>query len=124
MERDRRGDPCWTHPALRSPPFPELARRAWAAFLRLHARRGVGGYTMEPITFREVAAYRDLTGQHLTPDDVRLILDLDDWWLSATMAAVETTVDTSTPPLTTDGALDRDAVAEKVRMAFSLLPKA
>lgn len=36
--------------------------------------------SLTPITWVDMAAWRDLTEEWVTPDEIRVIRKIDDWW--------------------------------------------
>jgi hypothetical protein len=50
----------------------------WAAFMRLHARRGSNGFSINPISWPEIDAFLRHSRITLAPWELRLIEELDD----------------------------------------------
>lgn len=57
---------------------PEEAEHVWGWFLELSATRSAGFAAVAPVTFLEIRAWAELTGERPTPAEVRLIRRLDD----------------------------------------------
>lgn len=66
-------------PALPEP--PEAGVHLWRIFQALNARRP-GEMTSEPISYTEIDAYMRVTDSPLPPDEVALIVALDDEFLA------------------------------------------
>jgi len=66
-----------------SPDLPLLLEYIWANFGELTARRGAGMAGPNPLTYQEVQAWARLTQRHPSPDEVRLLMRLDDRMLAA-----------------------------------------
>lgn len=75
-----------------------------------------------PISPSDATAYLHQVGRHLSPDEIALVYEIDDLWLSIFLAS-DDEVDTSTPPMTDAGDLDRKAVASKIKAAFGMLSR-
>lgn len=66
----------------RQPPeLPLDFAHLWNAFIELHQARGSSGFGPEPIRYSEIAAFRSLTGQDLSPWEVKVIRALDTLYL-------------------------------------------
>jgi hypothetical protein len=63
--------------ALESPPFPEELEFVWATFLELNSTRGVGMSGPLPLSYQEMKAWLELTGEVLTPYEVEAIKRID-----------------------------------------------
>lgn len=70
-------------------PFPEVLGHVWDWFPELAARRGAGMAGPNPLTHADVLAWATMTGRDPTPDEVRLLLRLDDTWLAVIREARE-----------------------------------
>lgn len=57
--------------------LPVLFFDVWAWFIELHNARGSNGFGMNPISYSEIKAWSELTDNHPTSEDVRLIKMLD-----------------------------------------------
>lgn len=66
---------------LQGPPFPDGTDFAYRVFLALHTVRAHGPSGAFPIAYHELWAYTMLTGDEVTPQDVRLIRIADDVFL-------------------------------------------
>lgn len=63
--------------------MPEELGYLWNVFVKLGRTRGRGGFGPAPITFSEMRAYCQMTGDDLLPWEVEVIRDLDDAYLSS-----------------------------------------
>jgi hypothetical protein len=72
-EAAARQDPAHAQ-QLEGPDLPELYAWAWRAFLELDRTRGPGP---APIAYADMEAWARLTGCKLSPEDVALIVELD-----------------------------------------------
>lgn len=68
---------------------PEPCRPLWGWFTDLSAARTWHANGPNPIAYCEVEAYGRLAGVPFRPIDVRAIRDLDDAWLTATLARMK-----------------------------------
>ena len=66
-----------TPPELETPRFPILLEPIWSAFISLSNSRNPSMSGVSPITFEQIKAWSDLTGNVLKPFDVELIKKLD-----------------------------------------------
>jgi len=57
--------------------FPDLLANVWSVFCDLSNTRSQGLSSINPITYNDIKAYKELTDAVLTPRDVKLIRDLD-----------------------------------------------
>lgn len=57
--------------------LPVLFLDVWTWFIELHNTRGSNGFGMNPITYCEIKAWSELTGNFPSNEDVRLIKLLD-----------------------------------------------
>ena len=62
---------------LQGPEFPELMEFVWSAFLSLNAARGQGYSGPMPISFSEISAWKELTGNQLSTWEVEAIKKID-----------------------------------------------
>jgi hypothetical protein len=62
---------------LQGPPFPELMEYVWSAFISLHPARGQGFNGPLPLSYTEIAAWQQLTGNQLSTWEVGVIKKLD-----------------------------------------------
>jgi len=62
---------------LALPPIPIGAVHIWAAFIRLHNRRGSSGFGPSPILWSDIEAFSRLSGIRLDPWEIEIIEDLD-----------------------------------------------
>ena len=62
---------------LKLPDFPEALSYVWRIFISLSNTRGQGFSGGSPITFEQMKAYMDLTGNYIGPKEVDVILKLD-----------------------------------------------
>jgi len=62
---------------LEPPEFPFLVQHIWSAFISLSTGRTAGFNGPNPITFEQIKAWKELTGQPLSPRDVEAIKSLD-----------------------------------------------
>ena len=60
------------------PEFPAAVSHVWNAFMRLSARRGSNGFSINPISWPEIDAFVRHARIRLSPWEVRLIEELDD----------------------------------------------
>lgn len=60
------------------PPFPESVRYLWRIYLRLARRQSSNGFSLNPIDFKEIAAFCQATGRRLTDWETSIIEALDD----------------------------------------------
>lgn len=59
------------------PPMPPDFAHLWNAFIELHNARSGNGFSGNPISFTEIAAYRAVTGIDLSVWEVKVIRALD-----------------------------------------------
>ena len=57
---------------LEGPEFPAIVDHVWEWFLELNAARSQG-----PISYSEIKAWSELTGQQVTPFEIKLLNKLD-----------------------------------------------
>lgn len=70
-----------TPKALRGPDCPFEFDRVFLLWSEIHAGRSSNGMGLTPLTWVDIAAWRDLTGELVTPDEIRVIRKVDGWWL-------------------------------------------
>jgi hypothetical protein len=63
--------------APKAPVLPPEAVHVWNAFVQLSSARTSNGFGPDPVTFTEVAAYVDLTGDVLDPWEIEAIREMD-----------------------------------------------
>ena len=68
------------------PPLPSGARHIWSAFVELSSARQ-SGFSVQPISYQEIAAYQLVTKNRLSGWDVDQIRVLDDAYLAAVAEA-------------------------------------
>lgn len=92
-QRAKRGQP--PPPELVGPDLPAAGEHVWEWFADLSAARGSSGFGPAPITYSEIAAWAQLTGETPLPWEVKAIKALDaEFLLSAS---------TDKPPPSTGG---------------------
>jgi len=69
------------------PPFPLHDGYLFQVFQDLSAARGSNGFGVNPISYSEIQAYRQLTGVKLTYWDVKMLRRIDSIFLAATYKA-------------------------------------
>ena len=57
--------------------MPPLMAPLWNAFCSLHESRGSNGHTSSAITWQEMAAWQQVTGQSLSPWEIEVLRALD-----------------------------------------------
>lgn len=62
---------------LDGPPFPQSLEYVWEWFDELSDARRTGDFGVASLTYSDIDAWARLTGQHPSPYDVRLLIDLD-----------------------------------------------
>ena len=67
--------------AGKMPHVPEAGILLWNIFMKLAATRSYHMAGPNPISYTEIAAFCNLTGQPLQPNHVEIIRALDDAWL-------------------------------------------
>jgi len=72
----RQGHATALHWLSSGPPLPPAVAHIWAAFIRLHNRRG-GGMGPAPLMWTEIEAFARLTGASFDPWELELIEALD-----------------------------------------------
>lgn len=68
---------------IEGPEIPPDAEHIWAWFLDLHQARGGNGFGPNPISWRDLVAWRDLTGVTIYPAEIMAIMELDRLWLKS-----------------------------------------
>jgi hypothetical protein len=63
--------------ALQSPDFPQELEYVWSYFLSLNEGRGATQVGAAPLTYSDIKAWAELTGNILTPFEVDCIKRLD-----------------------------------------------
>lgn len=58
--------------------FPSVLSKVWSAFCTLSNRRTAGDTGVQPITFEQVKAWKDLTEARVEPWELDVIFKLDD----------------------------------------------
>jgi len=56
---------------------PDLLFHLWAWFCELDSKRTAGFASLNPISFSELKAWSDLTGQKPTPTEVKILMKMD-----------------------------------------------
>jgi hypothetical protein len=79
------------------PPFPMHDGYLFQAFQDLSAARGSNGFGINPISYSEIEAYKELTGARLTYWDVRMIRRIDSIFLAASYKAQSVKAKVSQP---------------------------
>lgn len=69
-------------PPAPAPEFPALLRYIWSHFWALHQHRGSTGFGPAPLTWTELASYATLCGVQFQPWEARLVMRLDELWLT------------------------------------------
>lgn len=62
---------------MRTEPLPKLVEPVWNAFCAMHDARGSNGYTPNAITWQDIAAWQQVSGNTLTPWELDTIRALD-----------------------------------------------
>jgi len=69
-----------------APDIPDAAMHVWEWFWRLNARRPPGFDSMAPLTYSEIYHWSALTRTQITPDEINMIVQMDDAYLQAISA--------------------------------------
>lgn len=69
-------------PMPKPPEMPEAAQMVWRAFDDLDAQRGGNGFGDNPITYRDMLAWQQMTGWALDPWEVEAVRAVDDAYLA------------------------------------------
>lgn len=59
------------------PELPEYARHVWEWFMQISRQRQGGFNGPEPISWRDIAAWRDLTGTLITDTEIEMLVAMD-----------------------------------------------
>jgi len=79
------------------PPFPLHDGYLFQVFQELSAARGSNGFGVNPISYSEIQAYRELTGARLSYWDVKMVRRIDSIFMAATYKAQSAKAKVSTP---------------------------
>jgi len=71
------------------PEIPDYGEKLWAIFWKLHARRRPGFESPAPLSYTELAAWAALTREHISPDEVEVITQMDDAYMRAVHEGME-----------------------------------
>lgn len=74
---------------LACPPMPAALGYLWAAFLRLHRRRGSNGFGPNPITWPDIDSFSRHAQMKFAPWEIEIIEDLDDIYRSEQAKAMK-----------------------------------
>lgn len=66
---------------LKLPPFPEELAYLWQYYRRLRGRKGGNGFSVSPIEWPDIQAFRDMTRKRIDPWEVEALEDIDDVFL-------------------------------------------
>lgn len=75
---------------LTADPCPELLEHVYAMFWEVSASRGGNGYGPNPISYCEMQAWAQLTGQTPTPFEVGIVKELDALFMAQHAKAAKT----------------------------------
>lgn len=74
-------------PALNGPPLPPTCIHLYRWFTELSVARGGNGFGPNPLRYVDIAAWSELTGTLIRPGEVRVLLRLDQVYLTEMMSA-------------------------------------
>lgn len=82
---------------LAVPPFPKALTYLWQAYAVLRGRKAHGFHGPNPIEWQDFESFLRLSGGHLAPWEIKLLIEIDDLFLtaSATKPAQEGVVDSA-----------------------------
>lgn len=63
--------------------FPELLAEVWSAFCELNNCRSQGFSGPNPIGYKDIKDYKELTNSHLGPREINLLVQLDRVYMRA-----------------------------------------
>ncbi|MFB1482273.1 hypothetical protein [Corallococcus sp. RDP092CA] len=66
---------------LDAPPLPDALAHVWGWFAELSNARGASAFTLNPISFQDMAAWGRLSGNRPSPFEVQLLRRLDEVFL-------------------------------------------
>lgn len=72
----------FTPDQLKGAEFPEFFRSVWSYFLELCSARTSNGFGANPITFLDIKTWAELTQTPISPNEVRIIKQLDSIYLT------------------------------------------
>ena len=62
---------------MRTEPLPKLVEPVWNAFCAMHDAWGSNGYAPNAVTWQDIAAWQQVSGQALTPWELEMVRALD-----------------------------------------------
>lgn len=65
------------------PEIPDVVMHVWEWWWRLNARRSPGFDAMAPLTYFEIYHWSALTRTQITPDEIGMLIQMDDAYLVA-----------------------------------------
>lgn len=65
------------------PAIPPAGEHIWALWWQLNDRRPPGFDQLCPISYTEISHWLQLTGQHLAPEEIQWLTDMDNAWIAA-----------------------------------------
>ena len=65
------------------PEIPDAVAHVWEWWWRLNARRSSGFDSMSPLSYSEIYHWSALTRTQITPDEINMLMQLDDAYLAA-----------------------------------------
>ena len=71
------------------PEVPEAGERLWLTFWKLHARRRPGFEFPAPLSYGDFHDWSVTMRQHLSPDEVEVLVQMDDAYLRAVADGME-----------------------------------
>ena len=67
--------------ALIGPDCPFEYDRTFRLWTEIHSGRSSNGMGLTPLTWMDIAAWKGLTGEWVTADEIRAIRKVDGWWV-------------------------------------------